>query len=62
VNDENFIPVEIDYLRAMLMPEMHCEDCPFEGMKCWTYREERGLFFCDVIYRKVWRLLGLARQ
>ncbi len=31
VNNEELMPIEIDYLRAMLTPEMHCEDCPFEG-------------------------------
>jgi hypothetical protein len=58
---EQFMQVEKDYLRAMLTPESHCEDCPFDGMRCWTFREERGYFLCDAVYRKVWRLLGLAQ-
>ncbi len=58
---DEFIQLEKDYLMAMLRPEMHCEDCPLEGVKCWTYREERSYFFCESVYRKVWRMLGLAK-
>jgi len=54
-----FSELEKSFLRTRLAPEMYCDDCLFDGTKCWTFREERGYFFCELVYAKARKLLAL---
>ncbi len=59
---EELMQVEKEYLKTVLAPESRCEECLFKGMRCWTFKEEyAGHLFCEVLYAKLSRILGLEK-